>query len=107
MIEGARELIAGIGEREIAIVLASSASSDEVEHYIEMLDAADQADWTTSSDVENTKPEPDLVEAALERRALATRVMVGDTVWDVKAAKRAGDSGDRRPHGRLLGSGIE
>ena len=90
VIEGARELIAGIEEREIAIVLASSASSDEVEHYVEMLGAADQADWTTSSDVENTKPEPDLVEAALEKAGTRDAVMVGDTVWDVKAAERAG-----------------
>jgi HAD superfamily hydrolase (TIGR01549 family) len=90
VIEGARELIAGIEKREIAIVLASSASSDEVEHYVEMLDAKDQADWTTSSDVENTKPEPDLVEAALEKAGSRDAVMVGDTVWDVEAANRAG-----------------
>ena len=90
VIEGARELIAGIEEREIAIVLASSASSDEVEHYVEMLGAADQVAWTTSSDVENTKPEPDLVEAALEKAGTRGAVLVGDTVWDVKAAERAG-----------------
>ena len=90
VIEGACELIAGIAEREIAIVLASSASQDEVEHYVEMLDAKDQADWTTSGDVENTKPEPDLVEAALEKAGSRDAMMVGDTVWDVEAAKRAG-----------------
>ena len=90
VIEGARELMAALSERGVTIVLASSASSDEVEHYVEMLDAKDQAEWTTSSDVENTKPEPDLVEAAMEKAGTKDAVLVGDTVWDVKAAERAG-----------------
>lgn len=90
VIDGARELLAGLQEREVTVVLASSASSDEVEHYVGMLDAEDQADWTTSSDVDNTKPEPDLVEAACEKAGTKDAVMVGDTIWDIKAATRAG-----------------
>ena len=90
VIEGARELIGELRRRELPIVLASSASSDEVEHYIELLDAADLADWTTSSDVDETKPQPDLVEAALDKAGTRDAVMVGDTVWDVEAARRAG-----------------
>ena len=90
VIEGACELIERLADRGVKIVLASSAKSDEVEHYVEMLDAEDRTDWTTSSDVENTKPEPDLVEAALAKADTRNAVMVGDTVWDVKAAKRAG-----------------
>ena len=46
--------------------------------------------WTTSADVEETKPEPDLVEAALEKAGTREAVMVGDSVWDCEAAKRAG-----------------
>ena len=90
VIEGACELIERLADRGIKIVLASSAKAEEVEHYVEMLDAEDRTDWTTSSDVENTKPEPDLVEAALAKAGTRNAVMVGDTVWDVKAAKRAG-----------------
>ena len=90
VIDGARELLDGLAEREIQIVLASSANADEVDHYIEMLDAGDRVRWTTSDDVENTKPNPELVEAALEKAGTRNAVMVGDTVWDVKAAKRAG-----------------
>jgi len=90
VIEGARELIQHLRERDLVVVLASSENSDEVEHYIEMLDAAEMADWTTSSDVEETKPQPDLVEAALKKAGTRDAVMVGDTVWDVEAAKRAG-----------------
>jgi len=90
VIRGARELIEDLRERDLTVVLASSANSDEVEHYIELLDAAEMAEWTTSSDVEETKPQPDLVEAALEKAGTREAVMVGDTVWDIEAARRAG-----------------
>ncbi len=92
-LEGARELIADLRERGKAVILASSAKADEVDHYLDLLDARDLADgWTTSADVENTKPSPDLVRAALEKAGAdaGDAVMVGDTTWDVEAAKRAG-----------------
>ena len=47
-------------------------------------------DWTESSDVEATKPDPDLVEAALEKAGTREGVMIGDSTWDVEAAKQAG-----------------
>jgi phosphoglycolate phosphatase-like HAD superfamily hydrolase len=73
------------------VVLASSAKPDEIEHYIDLLDARELADaWTSSGDVEATKPEPDLVEVALERIGGGPAVMVGDSTWDCEAAKRAG-----------------
>ena len=90
VIEGAPELIQALRDREIAVVLASSAKEHEADRYVEMLGAEDKAEWTTSADVENTKPAPDLVEAALERAGTREAVMVGDSVWDVKAATRAG-----------------
>ena len=72
-------------------MLASSAKAEEVDHYLDLLDARDLADgWTTSADVESTKPEPDLVQAAMEKAGDADAVMVGDTTWDCEAAKRAG-----------------
>jgi phosphoglycolate phosphatase-like HAD superfamily hydrolase len=73
------------------IVLASSAKPDEVEHYLDLLDARGLADaWTTAGDVEKTKPEPDLVHAALDHAGEDSAVMVGDSTWDCEAAKRAG-----------------
>ncbi len=90
-LEGARELIAELKDQGRQVVLASSAKPQEVEHYLDVLDARDLADdWTTAGDVENTKPEPDLVLAALEKLGTKDAVMVGDTPWDVEAAKRAG-----------------
>ena len=89
--DGARELIERLRELGSEVVLASSAKADEVEHYLDQLDARSIVDgWTTSADVEATKPEPDLVHAALEKVDADSAVMVGDTTWDVKAAKRAG-----------------
>ena len=54
-----------------------------------MLDAREIVDaWTTSDDVEQTKPSPDLVSAALAKLDTQTGVMVGDTPWDVEAAAK-------------------
>jgi len=87
----ARELIVDLRERGLSVVLASSAKEHEVEHYLDLLGARELADaWTMSDDVRATKPEPDLVRAALERSAGEPAVMVGDSVWDCVAAKRAG-----------------
>jgi HAD superfamily hydrolase (TIGR01549 family) len=90
-LEGARELIADLKERGLTVVLASSAPQDELDYYLELLDARELADcWTTDDDVEATKPEPDLVRAALEKVGTEDAVMVGDTPWDVEAARKAG-----------------
>jgi HAD superfamily hydrolase (TIGR01509 family) len=90
-LKGSRELIQDLKDRGHSVVLASSAKEDEVEHYLDLLDARDLADdWTTSADVEATKPEPDLVKAAMEKAGDGEAVMVGDTNWDVEAAERAG-----------------
>ncbi|HET8955894.1 MAG TPA: HAD family hydrolase [Solirubrobacterales bacterium] len=90
--EGARELIERLRGEGATVILASSAKEEEIDHYLELLDARELVDgWTTSADVENTKPEPDLVQAAVEKAGGdGPSVMVGDSVWDVKAATAAG-----------------
>jgi HAD superfamily hydrolase (TIGR01509 family) len=91
--DGSRELLEDLKRRGHQLVLASSAKQDEVDHYLDQLDARELADaWTTSADVEATKPHPDLVRAALERIGGEPHhaVMIGDTTWDVEAASRAG-----------------
>jgi HAD superfamily hydrolase (TIGR01509 family) len=90
-LEGARELITDLRERGHAVVLASSAKAQEVDHYLDLLDAREIVDgWTTSADVQATKPEPDLVAAAVEKAGGGDAVMVGDSTWDCESAKRAG-----------------
>jgi HAD superfamily hydrolase (TIGR01549 family) len=89
-LEGARELIMDIRERDHTVILASSAKPDEVEHYVDLLVVRDLVHgWTTSGDVEKTKPEPDLLLAAMEKAGGDDAVMIGDSVWDCEAAKRA------------------
>jgi len=89
-LEGARGLIEDLKGQGRQVVLASSAKSQEVDHYLDLLDARELVDgWTTSADVENTKPEPDLVVAALEKLGTREAVMVGDTPWDIEAASKA------------------
>ncbi len=89
-LEGARELIVDLKERGATVVLASSAKPDELDHYLDLLDARELVDaWTNSGDVETTKPAPDLIEAARAKVDAGPAVMVGDSVWDCEAAKNA------------------
>jgi HAD superfamily hydrolase (TIGR01509 family) len=90
-LRGARALMEDLKDRGSTIVLASSAKADEVDHYLELLDARSLADgWTSSADVEATKPSPDLVLAALEKVGSKDAVMIGDSTWDCQAAEAAG-----------------
>jgi len=91
-LEGARKLIEDLKSNGHKVILASSAKPEELEHYLSLLDArALVEDWTDSGDVEQTKPEPDLVLAALEKAGAnpGDAVMIGDSTWDCIAAKNA------------------
>jgi HAD superfamily hydrolase (TIGR01549 family) len=91
LLEGARDLLETLRGRGHRIVLASSAKAHELDHYLDLLDARELADdWTSSADVERTKPHPDLVAAAVEKAGGGDAVMVGDSTWDCRAAERAG-----------------
>jgi phosphoglycolate phosphatase-like HAD superfamily hydrolase len=88
---GARRLIEILRDRGHVVVLASSAKSDEVDHYLDLLDAREAVDgWTSSADVAKTKPHPDLVAAAVEKAGGGEAVMIGDSAWDCEAARRVG-----------------
>jgi HAD superfamily hydrolase (TIGR01509 family) len=91
---GARDLLVAIKERGHRLVLASSGQQRHVDVFLDKLDARDLADeWTTSDDVESSKPAPDLLQVALKKLGVptdASSVMIGDSVWDIEAAKKAG-----------------
>ena len=90
-LEGAHDLIADLKERGRTVVLASSSIERHLDHFLDLLDARELLDgWTTKDDVEATKPEPDLVRAALEKAGTGDATMLGDTPWDVEAARKAG-----------------
>src|SRR3954454_17861236 len=90
---GAADLLRTVKKAGLRVVLATSASGEEVEHLRQAIDANDAVDAITcKDDVDASKPDPDLVQAALDKAGLVadSAVFVGDTVWDVEAAKRAG-----------------
>lgn len=88
---GAEEFVRSLSDRGHSIVLASSGDAADIERFIELLDVEDAlSGWTTSDDVDASKPKPDLVEVALEKAGGGDAVMIGDTPWDVRAAARAG-----------------
>jgi HAD superfamily hydrolase (TIGR01549 family) len=87
----ARRLILDLRERGHEVVLASSAKAEELDHYLDMLDARDIVNaWTSSADVDATKPHPDLVDTAMDKTKSDAAVMIGDSTWDCEAARRAG-----------------
>ena len=89
----ASELIAKVHATGRQVVLASSATRDELEHYVALLGVGDYLAATTSIDnVDASKPEPDIFSVALEKIGIAAEkaIVVGDTPYDVEAALKAG-----------------
>lgn len=90
---GVRAFLDRLRESGIAIALATSAKSDELEHYVALLGLEGQLAATVSqADVEQTKPAPEIFGAALERLGVdaAGAIAVGDTIWDGQAARHLG-----------------
>ena len=91
---GARDLLKRVHDAGQKIVLASSASQAEIDQYLDLLNARDLVVGTTSADdVERTKPAPDIFQAAmkkLEGVSLDEVLAIGDTPYDIEAAKQCG-----------------
>ncbi len=91
LLPGARELLAALRERGVAVALASSSIPKHAQHAFGLLDADDLADTaTTAEDAEESKPDPELVEEALSRVEGSPACVVGDSVYDIEAARGAG-----------------
>jgi HAD superfamily hydrolase (TIGR01509 family) len=89
----AGRLVAALKARGLTVVAASSAKKDELRPLLEIAGAASLMDAATSSDdADESKPDPDILLAALTRAGAAPEdaVMIGDTPYDVEAAARAG-----------------
>ncbi len=90
---GARALLEQVCKLGLQVVLASSASEDELSLSRRVLDSDDLvAAVTSSKDVDTAKPEPTIIEVALDRAGVDAdhAVFIGDAVWDVIACGRAG-----------------
>jgi len=90
---GARALIQRLKDQGLALVMATSAKGDELSTLLQRAGIEDLIEQATTSDeVDQSKPDPDIVHAALEKGGLAPAeaILVGDTPYDVEAGKRAG-----------------
>jgi HAD superfamily hydrolase (TIGR01509 family) len=90
---GAKDLLAALKQRGVALWLGTSAKPEELERFITVLDAKDKlAGIISSDDVAESKPAADIFAVAARRAGVppAEAVVVGDTIWDVESARRAG-----------------
>jgi HAD superfamily hydrolase (TIGR01509 family) len=91
---GARDLLIRVHGAGKKVVLASSASTEELDHYIDLLDIEDiVVESTSADDVENTKPAPDIFAVALDKLSPLSpdeMIVIGDTPYDVEAARKCG-----------------
>ena len=88
---GAAALLRRVSDSGRKVVLASSASGEELDHYMGLLGARDLVSATTSSDdVSTTKPAGDIFAAALAKAGVTPRhaIVVGDTPYDIAAAEQ-------------------
>ncbi len=91
LLPGAKELLMALRERGVDVALASSSIPKHAQHAFDLIAADDLADTaTTAEDAEESKPDPELVEEALSRVSGAPACVVGDSVYDVEAARRVG-----------------
>jgi HAD superfamily hydrolase (TIGR01509 family) len=90
---GASAIVRAVHDSGVATVLATSSPADELDDLLELLCLDDALDGKiTADDVPSSKPSPDVLFTAMERAGLDSRrtVAVGDSVWDVEAARSAG-----------------
>ena len=90
---GTRDLLKRMRDEGLELAVASSASKEDLKPLLEIAQAADLIDSKTSSDdAENSKPDPDIIQAALKRLKMppGDALMLGDTPYDIEAAAKAG-----------------
>ena len=95
-LDGARDLVVALKDAGHTVVLASSGKPEEVDHYIDLVGVRDIIDaFTNAEDVEKTKPDPELINRAVELGGgkASDAVLVGDTIWDFQAGEAAGVRG--------------
>ncbi len=90
---GTQSLLKRMHDQGLKLAVATSAKKDELAPLLKIAGATDLIEEKTSSDdVKRSKPDPDIVQAALERLQMPREdtVMIGDTPYDVDAAHNAG-----------------
>lgn len=93
LLPGAQDLVTVLANRGIRVVLATSAPQHELDRLLALLDIDDDTYAVTSAeDVKRAKPAPEIISVALTKAGVDANhaVLVGDSVWDIKAAATAG-----------------
>jgi HAD superfamily hydrolase (TIGR01549 family) len=87
---GVDAFLGALRERGHRVGLASSASGEDLDHFLDLLDVRERLDaWTSSEDAEASKPDPEIFAVALEKLGGPPGVVVGDAPYDIEAAGRA------------------
>jgi HAD superfamily hydrolase (TIGR01509 family) len=90
---GAGDLVVAVHGTGLSTALATSSPAEEVDQLLQLLGIADDVDVvTTADDVATSKPDPEVFVTAMHRGGLdpSRSLAVGDSVWDVEAARAAG-----------------
>jgi HAD superfamily hydrolase (TIGR01509 family) len=91
-LEGSRALVLRVRSEGLKAIVATSAKEEELTGLLKAAEVADlMEEKATASDAKRSKPDPDIVEAAIEESGISPRklVMIGDTPYDIEAATRA------------------
>ena len=91
-LEGSRALVLRVRADGLKAIVATSAKDEELQGLLKAAEVADlMEERATASDAKRSKPDPDIVEAAIEASGISPRnlVMIGDTPYDIEAATRA------------------
>ena len=92
-VPGARELVQWLMTHQIEVMAATSSKDNEVKILLRAAKVEDLiSQWTTASEVSESKPAPDIIEAGLEKLQMSKDevLLLGDTPYDLQAAKKAG-----------------
>jgi HAD superfamily hydrolase (TIGR01509 family) len=88
---GAADLLDALRDRGLKVVLASSGKKEQTKRLLAHFGGEERAHgWTASDDVDASKPAPDLIQVAMDKVDGKQALVIGDAVWDISAAEKAG-----------------
>jgi HAD superfamily hydrolase (TIGR01549 family) len=88
---GAADLLETLRDRGFLVALASSGIKEQTKRLLGHFGGEERSHaWTSSDDVDESKPAPDLIQVAMDKVGANHALVIGDAVWDITAAEKAG-----------------
>jgi HAD superfamily hydrolase (TIGR01549 family) len=87
-LDGAHELLKELARHKLKVVVASSGDPRHTKRALRLLRLEQSPPVVDANDAEESKPAPDLLQAAMHKVEGTRAVMIGDTAWDIEAARR-------------------